>query len=119
MKVIHRSGQLLVMECRPRLIGILLIGAVLRFLFGAMAHFPAGRWSGALMLPVVGVPLLTGAMMVRRVRPTFDRGAGQITRTGQALRRHHAANRTAAESAGGSHALHRLPHQRPEAPADR
>jgi hypothetical protein len=88
MKVVHRSNTLLVIEDQPWLIGILLIGAAVLFAFGAMALFSAGERFGALLMLVigVGVPLLIGALMVQRVRLTFDRNTGQIIRTCRSVR---------------------------------
>lgn len=82
MKVIHRSDTLLMIEDRPWLIGILMIGMALIFLVGAMALLSSGEIFGGAMMGLigVGVPVLIGALMVQRVRLTFDRKAGQITR---------------------------------------
>jgi len=82
MKVIHRSDTLLMIEDRPWLIGILMIGTALIFLAGSMALLSSGETFGGLMMGLigVGVPVLIGALMVQRVRLTFDRKAGQITR---------------------------------------
>ena len=87
MKVIHRSDQLLVIEDRPWFIGILMIGMTLIFLFGSMKLFAAGEAFGGLMMLLVGggVPLLIGAVMVRRVRLTFDRSQGAVTRTSRSV----------------------------------
>lgn len=83
MKVIHRSDTLLMLEDRPWLIGILMIGMALIFLFGSMALMSAGETFGGVMMGLigVGVPVLIGALMVQRVRLSFDRQAGQVTRT--------------------------------------
>ena len=88
MKVIHRSDQLLVIEDRPWFIGILMIGMTLVFLFGSMKLLAAGEVFGGLMMLLVGggVPLLIGALMVRRVRLTFDRAQGAVTRTSRSVR---------------------------------
>lgn len=88
MKVIHRSEQLLVLEDQPWLIGILMIVMVVVFLFGSMAMLAAGQWLGAIIMGLVGVgvPVLIGALMVQRVRLTFDRNAGQLTRTVRSVR---------------------------------
>jgi hypothetical protein len=83
MKVIHRSDSLLMLEDQPWLIGILMIGMALIFLIGSMALLSSGEIFGGSMMGLigVGVPLLIGALMVQRVRLTFDRQSGQITRT--------------------------------------
>jgi hypothetical protein len=88
MKVIHRSDPLLVIEDRPWLVGSLMIAMALLFLFGGMQLLSAGEAFGGLMMMVlgVGVPLLIGALMVQRVRLTFDRSAGMITRTCRTVR---------------------------------
>lgn len=88
MKVIHRSDQLLVIEDRPWVIGILMVVMALVFLFGSFKLFEAGQGFGGLMMLLVGggVPLLIGALMVRRVRLTFDRGSGTLTRISRSVR---------------------------------
>lgn len=88
MKVVHRSDQLLVIEDRPWFIGIVMIGMTLVFVFGSMTLVSAGEVLGGLMMLLVGggVPLLIAALMVRRVRLTFDRGQGLVTRTSRSVR---------------------------------
>ena len=88
MKVIHRSDQLLVIEDRPWFIGVLMILMALVFLFGGMKLFAAGEAFGGLMMVLLGggVPLGIGALMVRRVRLTFDRDAGTLTRVSRSVR---------------------------------
>lgn len=88
MKVVHRSEQLLVLEDKPWFIGILMIGMVLVFLFGGMKLLSAGEAFGGLMMLLVGagVPLLIGALTVRRVRLTFDRREGTVTRASRSVR---------------------------------
>ena len=83
MKVIHRSDTMLVLEDRPWLIGILMIGMVLIFAFGGMALLASGETFGGLMMLLIGtgVPVLIGALMVQRVRLTLDRSARTVTRT--------------------------------------
>ncbi len=83
MKVIHRTDQVLMIEDRPWLIGILMIGMALIFAFSGMAMLAAGEVFGGLMMLMigVGVPVLIGAVMVQRVRLTLDRSAGTVTRT--------------------------------------
>lgn len=54
MKVIHRSDQLLVIEDRPWVIGILMIVLALVFLFGAFKLFEAGQGFGGLTMLLVG-----------------------------------------------------------------
>jgi hypothetical protein len=83
MKVIQKTVTHLVIEDRPWLIGILLIVMALGFLAGGMALWATGQYFGGLMLVLVGggVPILVAGLMVQRVRLTFDRGTGQITRT--------------------------------------
>ncbi|MBL9051333.1 MAG: hypothetical protein JNK19_14575 [Tabrizicola sp.] len=87
MKVIHRSEALLMIEDRPRLIGIMMIAMALGFLVGSMAMFGAGLILGGVLMGLigVGVPLLIGALMVRRVRLTFDRDAGRLTRVSRSV----------------------------------
>jgi hypothetical protein len=88
MKVVHRSKQLLVIEDKPWLIGLLSIATALVFLYGAMSIISEGHILGALTMIVlgVGVPLLIGALMVQRVRLTFDRDAGSVVRTRRTYR---------------------------------
>jgi hypothetical protein len=83
MKVIHRTDDLLMIEDRPWLIGIMMIVMALVFAFGGMAILASGEiFGGVMMLLIgVGVPVLIGALMVQRVRLTFDRSAGTVTRT--------------------------------------
>jgi len=83
MKVVHRSEQLLIVEDQPWLIGVLMIVMVLVFAVGGMALLASGEVFGGLMMLLigVGVPVLIGALMVQRVRLTFDRSAGTVTRT--------------------------------------
>jgi hypothetical protein len=83
MKVIHRSDSLLMIEDRPWFIGILMIVMALIFAFGGMALLASGEVFGGLMMVLVGVgvPVLIGALMVQRVRLTFDRSAGTVVRT--------------------------------------
>lgn len=83
MKVIHRSDQMLMIEDQPWLIGILMIVMVLVFAVGGVALLASGEVFGGLIMLLVGigVPLLIGAVMVQRVRLTFDRSAGTVTRT--------------------------------------
>ncbi|WP_103257549.1 hypothetical protein [Tabrizicola aquatica] len=83
MKIIHDTDQSLMIEDQPWLIGILMIVMALVFAFGGMALLASGEgFGGAMMLLVgVGVPVLIGALMVQRVRLTFDRSTGTVTRT--------------------------------------
>ena len=83
MKVIHRTDTLLMIEDQPWLIGVLMIVIALIFAFGGIALLASGEAFGGLMILMVGtgVPLLIGALMVQRVRLTFDRAAGTMTRT--------------------------------------
>ena len=83
MKVIHRTDQVLMVEDRPWLIGAFMIFMALIFAFGGMALLASGElFGGLMMLGIgVGVPVLIGALMVQRVRLTFDRSAGTVTRT--------------------------------------
>jgi hypothetical protein len=83
MKVIHRTDDLLMIEDRPWFIGIMMIVMALVFAFGGMALLASGEiFGGVMMLLIgVGVPLLIGALMVQRVRLSFDRRAGTVTRT--------------------------------------
>jgi len=83
MKVIHRTDTLLMIEDKPWLLGILMIVMALIFAFGGMAMLISGELFGGLMMFLVGVgvPVLIGAVMVQRVRLTFDRTAGTLTRT--------------------------------------
>jgi hypothetical protein len=83
MKVIHRTDDLLMIEDQPWFIGIMMIIMALVFAFGGMAILASGQiFGGVMMLLIgVGVPVLIGALMVQRVRMTFDRRAGTVTRT--------------------------------------
>lgn len=83
MKVIQRTEQILMIEDQPWLIGVLMIIMALTFAFGGMAILASGELFGGLMMLLigVGVPVLIGALMVQRVRLTFDRSAGTVTRT--------------------------------------
>jgi hypothetical protein len=83
MKVIHQSATHLIVEDRPWLIGIFMIAMTLIFLAAGMAMLSSGVIFGALMMVLIGcgVPLMIGAIMVQRVRLTFDRAAGTVTRT--------------------------------------
>ena len=83
MKVIHRTDDLLMIEDRPWIIGILMIIMALVFAFGGMALLASGQLFGGVMLLLigVGVPVMIGALMVQRVRLTFDRGTGTVIRT--------------------------------------
>ena len=83
MKVIHRTGDLLMIEDRPWFIGIMMIVMALVFAFGGMAILASGEILGGVMMLLigVGVPLVIGALMVQRVRLTFDRRVGTVTRT--------------------------------------
>lgn len=87
MKVIHRSETLLMIEDRPWLIGIMMILMALGFLVGSMVMFSTGLILGGVLMGLigVGVPLLIGALMVRRVRLTFDRGAGRLIRVSRTV----------------------------------
>lgn len=88
MKVIHRSDTLLVLEDRPWFIGIFMIAMTLVFLAGSMALINEGKVLGGTFMGLLGggVPLLIGALMVRRVRLTFDRRSEQLTRTSRSVR---------------------------------
>jgi hypothetical protein len=83
MKVIHRTDDLMMIEDQPWFIGIMMIIMALVFAFGGMAILASGQiFGGVMMLLIgVGVPVLIGALMVQRVRMTFDRRAGTVTRT--------------------------------------
>ncbi|MFN5998213.1 MAG: hypothetical protein ACK47C_01590 [Paracoccaceae bacterium] len=83
MKVIHNTEQLLILEDQPWFIGIMMIVMALIFAFGGMAILASGEVFGGLMMLLigVGVPVLIGALMVQRVRLTFDRRAGTVSRT--------------------------------------
>ncbi|RYI30865.1 MAG: hypothetical protein EON48_05150 [Acetobacteraceae bacterium] len=88
MKVIHRSETMLVLEDRPWLLGICLIGMALAFVFGGMAMIGEGRALGGAFFAAFGggVPILIAALMVRRVRLTLDRSTGLLTRTMRSVR---------------------------------
>ena len=88
MKVIHRSDSLLMLEDRPWLLGLFLIAMALVFLVSGMAMMAAGEglWGLFMALIGVGVPLLIASLMVQRVRLTFDRSSGQLTRTRRSIR---------------------------------
>ena len=82
MKVSHETADLPTVGGRPWLIGILMIVLALVFAFAGMAILASGQVFGGLLmlLVVVGVPVLIAALMVQRVRLTFDGSAGQVTR---------------------------------------
>lgn len=88
MKVIHRSDSLLMIEDRPWLIGAMMIFAALLFLFGGMVLIGQGEVIGGLAMILIGagVPLLMAALIVQRVRVTFDRATGRLTRTVRSVR---------------------------------
>lgn len=88
MNVIHRSDTLLMLEDRPWVFGLFLIFLALIFAFGGMAMTGAGQvLCGAFFaLFGAGVPILISALMVRRVRLSFDRTTGQIARTARSVR---------------------------------
>lgn len=88
MKVIHRSDSLLMLEDRPWVLGVLLIAMAMVFLFGGMAMIGEGKLVGGALFGLFGasVPLLIGALMVKRVRLALDLGSGQLTRTSRSLR---------------------------------
>jgi hypothetical protein len=88
MKVIHRSEQLLVLEDQPWFIGIFMIAMTLFFVGGSMTLIGEGKILGGAFMGLLGggVPILIGALMVRRVRLTFDRPSGQLTRTSRSVR---------------------------------
>ena len=73
----------MMIEDQPWFIGIMMIIMALVFAFGGMAILASGQiFGGVMMLLIgVGVPVLIGALMVQRVRMTFDRRAGTVTRT--------------------------------------
>ena len=83
MKVLHQTDTQLIIEDRPWLLGILMIVMAIAFLGGAIIFFSQGEMlGGAIMGGVgVGVPLLIAVIMVQRVRLTFDRGTGLLTKT--------------------------------------
>lgn len=108
MKVIHQSDTQLVIEDRPWLLGFFLILMAWVFVAGCMSLIVAGQVLGGLLLALVGigVPLLIGALMVKRVRVTLDRAAGQMTRTCRSVRgltqAHYALDRLTAARVGAS-----------------
>jgi hypothetical protein len=83
MKIISQSGTQLVIEDRPWLIGIMMIAMLIIFLGGSLFLFSQGEILGGSIMGLVGtgVPLLIFVLMVQRVRLTFDRARGQLTRT--------------------------------------
>lgn len=89
MKVIHRTATQLVIEDKPWLIGVMMIGMALVFLFGSMKLLADGEVLGGSLLGLfgVGVPLVIGAVMVQRVRVVFDRATGEVRRTSRSVRR--------------------------------
>jgi hypothetical protein len=88
VKVIHRTDSLLVIEDRPWLLGLMMIAMALVFLVAGMGLIGSGEGLGGVFMIVIGVglPLLIGAVMVQRVRLTFDRTSGQVTRTCRSFR---------------------------------
>jgi hypothetical protein len=83
MKIIHQSESQLVIEDRPWLIGIMMIVMAVAFLGGSLLMFSQGEMLGGAIMGLVGVgvPVLIGVLMVQRVRLTFDRSSGLLTRT--------------------------------------
>jgi hypothetical protein len=83
MKIIRQTPMQLILEDRPWLIGIFMIVMALVSLAAGMALASSGEVFGGLMMVLIGsgVPLLIAALMVQRVRLTFDRAAGTVTRT--------------------------------------
>lgn len=55
MKVIHRSENLLMLEDRPRFIGIMMIVLALAFAFGGSVMLSSGQMFGGLMMLLIGV----------------------------------------------------------------
>ncbi|MFN4193647.1 MAG: hypothetical protein ACK4FR_11950 [Tabrizicola sp.] len=88
MKVIHRSDQLLVIEDRPWFIGLALIAMTLVSIFGGLQLVASGKAFGGMVLLLLGagVPLVIAALMVRRVRLTFDRSERTLTRVSRSVR---------------------------------
>ncbi|MFN3576960.1 MAG: hypothetical protein ACK4TJ_08280 [Tabrizicola sp.] len=88
MKVIHNSGDLLMIEDRPWRIGLMMIAMALVLAYGGMTILASGEILGGAMLLLigVGVPVLIGALMVQRVRLTLDRATGRLTRTVRSVR---------------------------------
>jgi hypothetical protein len=87
MKVIERTDTTLVLEDQPWLLGAFVILAVVLFLAGGMVMVASGLLLGGLGMAVLGagVPLLIGALMVRRVRLTLDLGTGLVTRASRSV----------------------------------
>jgi hypothetical protein len=83
MKIIHQSESQLVIEDRPWLLGLLMIVLAIGCLGGSLMFFGQGEMLGGAVMGAVGVgvPLLIGALLVQRVRLTFDRTSGLLTRT--------------------------------------
>lgn len=88
MKVIHRTATQLVIEDKPWMIGVMMIGMALVFLFGSMKILADGEILGGILLGLVGVgvPLVIGAVMVQRVRVVLDRTTGEVRRTSRSVR---------------------------------
>lgn len=87
MKIIHRSDRQLVLEDRPWLIGLLVIGMAMAGLFGSMAMVGSGQMLAGTVMGIFGVggTLLIGALLVKRVRLILDRGTGRITRISRSV----------------------------------
>lgn len=87
MKIIHRTDTLLMLEDRPWLIGLLVIGMAMLGLFGSMAMFGSGQILGGTVMGLFGVggTLLIGALLIKRVRLVLDRGTGKITRISRSV----------------------------------
>jgi hypothetical protein len=109
MKVLHHSETLLVLENRPWFLGILLIVMALAFAFGGLAMMGEGMVLGGAFFALfgAGIPILIAALMVRRVRLTFDRSTGLLTRTMRSVRglaqESHALDRLKAAMVAVSH----------------
>ena len=87
MKIIQRSDTLLMLEDQPWLVGLLVIGMAMLALVGSIGLFGSGQMLGGTVMGLFGVggTLLIGALLVKRVRLTLDRGAGQITRISRSV----------------------------------
>jgi hypothetical protein len=82
MKIIESSATQLVLDDRPWIIGAALIVGTIAFLASGLFLMNSGEVFGGLMLIFVGggVCLLLAAILVQRVRLTFDRSTCSITR---------------------------------------
>jgi hypothetical protein len=87
VKVIEQSPTRLIIEDRPWLLGLSMLLLIVIMWGGSLFLYRIREGMGALILALVGtgVPLLIAVLMVQRVRLTFDRSAGTLSKTRQSV----------------------------------